>query len=73
MEEYHREFSKKVNIAPKVLKMLWLKEEKLDDVREALRFQKLEKFVRLSGNVYPDLSIPDFVRVKIYRLILWVL
>jgi len=35
--------------------MLWLKEEKLDDVREALRFQKLEKFVRLSGNVYPDL------------------
>jgi len=35
--------------------MLWLKEEKLDDVREALRFQKLEKFVRMSENVYPDL------------------
>jgi len=42
MEEYHREFSRKVIIAPKVLKMLWMKEEKLDDVREALRFQKLE-------------------------------
>ena len=55
MEEYNREVSRKVTIAPKVLKMLWLKEEKLDDVREALRFQKLEKFVRLSRNVYLDL------------------
>jgi len=54
MEEYHREFIRKVIIAPKVLKMLWLK-EKLDDVREALRFKKLEKFVRLSINVFPDL------------------
>jgi len=55
MEEYHRDFSRKVIIAPKVLKMLWLKKEKLDNVRETLRFQKLEKFVRLSENVYPDL------------------
>jgi len=38
MEEYHKSFSRKVIISPKVLKMLWLKEEKLDDVREALRF-----------------------------------
>jgi len=43
MGEYHKSFGRKVIIAPKVLKMLWLKEEKLDDVREALRFQKLEK------------------------------
>jgi len=35
--------------------MLWLKEEKLDEVRVILKFQNLEKFVRLSGNVYPDL------------------
>jgi len=55
VEEYHREFNRKVIISPKVLKMLWLKEEKLDDVRKALRFQKLEKFVRLSGNVNRDL------------------
>jgi len=64
MEEYHREFSRKVIIAPKVLKMLWLKEEKLDNVREALRFQKLEKFVRLSGNVYPGL-------VKVFLTNMW--
>jgi len=44
--------------------MLWLKEEKLDDVREALRFQKLEKFVRLFGNVYPDL-------VKVFLTNMW--
>jgi len=44
--------------------MLWLKEEKLDNVREALRFQKLEKFVRLSGNVYPGL-------VKVFLTNMW--
>jgi len=64
MEEYHKDFSRKVIIAPKVLKMLWLKEEKLDDVKEALWFQKLEKFVRLSRNVYPDL-------VKVFLTNMW--
>jgi len=64
MEEYHKSFSRKVVIAPKVLKMLWLKEEKLNDVREALRFQKLEKFVRLSENVYRDL-------VKVFLTNMW--
>jgi len=53
--EYHKAFSRKVIVAPKVLKMLWLKEDKLDDVREALSFQKLEIFFRLFGNVYPVL------------------
>jgi len=54
-----RDYSNKAIIAPMFLRMLWLKEENLDEVREALRFQKLEKFVRLSGNVYPNL-------VKVY-------
>jgi len=38
MEEYHKEYSKKAIITPKFLRMLWLKEEKLDEVREALKF-----------------------------------
>jgi len=55
MGEYHKSFSKKVIIALKVLKLTCLKDEKLDEVREALRFQKLEKFMKLSGCVYLDL------------------
>jgi len=44
--------------------MLCLKDENMDEIREALKFQKLEKFVRLSGNVYPDL-------VKVFLTNMW--
>jgi len=64
MQEFHKDYSRKVIIAPKCLRMLWLKEEKLDEVREALKFQKLEKFVRLSGNIYPDL-------IKVFLTNMW--
>jgi len=64
MQEFHRDYSRKVIIAPKFLRMLWLKEENLDDVRKALRLQKLEKFVRLLGNVYPNL-------VKVFLTNMW--
>jgi len=64
MEEYHREYSRKAIITPKFLRMLWLKEEKLDEIREALKFQRLEKFVKLSGNVYPYL-------VKVFLTNMW--
>jgi len=36
MQEFHKDYNRKAIIAPKFLRMLWLKEEKLDDVREAL-------------------------------------
>jgi len=64
MEEYHKKYRRKAIIASKFLRMLWLKEEKLDEVREALKFLKLEKFVRLSGNVYLDL-------VKVFLTNMW--
>jgi len=54
MQEFHRDYIRKTIIAPKFLRMLWLK-EKLDEVREALKFQKLENFMRLLKNVYPNL------------------
>jgi len=64
MEECHREYSRKAIIAPKFIKMLWLKEEKLDEVRETLKFQRLEKFVKLSGNICLDL-------VKVFLINMW--
>jgi len=64
IQEFHREYSRKVIITPKFIRMLWLKEQNLDEVKEILRFQKLEKFVRLSGNVYPNL-------VKVFLTNMW--
>jgi len=64
MQEFHRDYKRKAIIAPKFLRMVRLKEEKLDEVREVLKFQRLEKFVRLSGNVYPNL-------VKVFLTNMW--
>jgi len=61
MQEFHKDYSRK---APKFLRMLWLKEEKLDEVKEVLKFQRLEKLLRLLGNVYPDL-------VKVFLTNMW--
>jgi len=35
--------------------MEWLKEENLDEVRDIPKFQKLERFLKMSVNIYPDL------------------
>jgi len=64
IQEFHREYSRKVIIAPKFIRMLLLKEQNLDKVRQVLKFQKLEKFVRLPDNAYPDL-------VKVFLTNLW--
>jgi len=44
--------------------MEWLNEEKLDEVRDMLKHQKLEKFLKLCGNTYPDL-------VKVFLTNMW--
>jgi len=44
--------------------MKWLKEEKLDEVRDLLKHQKLKMFLKLSGNTYPDL-------VKVFLTNMW--
>ena len=54
IEEYYKLYSKKIIITPKVLSLEWLKEEKLDEVCDMLKFQKLDKFLKLIGNTYPD-------------------
>jgi len=38
-----------------MLSLDWLKEEKLGEVRSMLKFQKLDQFLKLTGNTYPDL------------------
>jgi len=38
IDDYYLLFSKKVIISPKVLSMDWLKEERLDEVRDILKF-----------------------------------
>ena len=57
-------YSRKIIILPKVLSLEWLKEEKLDEVRDMLKFQKLDKFFKLTGNTYPDL-------VKVFLTNMW--
>jgi len=64
IDEYYREYSRKAIISPKFIRMQWLKEEKLNEVRDLLKFQRLDRFVKLSGNTYPDL-------VKVFLTNMW--
>ena len=64
IEEYYKLYNKKMIIAPKVLSLEWLKEEKLDEVRDMLKFQKLDRFLKMTRNTYPDL-------VKVFLTNMW--
>jgi len=64
INDYYRRYSRKAIISPKFLSMEWLKEENLDEVRDILKFQKLERFMKMSGNTYPDL-------VKVFLMNMW--
>jgi len=64
IEEYYKLYSRKIIVTLKVLNLEWLKEEKLDDVRDMLKFQKLDRFLKLTGNTYPDL-------VKVFLTNMW--
>jgi len=64
IEEYYKLYSKKIIITLKVLSLEWLKEEKLDEVRDMLKFQKLDRFWKLTGNTYPYL-------VKVFLTNMW--
>jgi len=65
INEYHKEFSHKTFVNPKFLRMEFLRNENLNQVVDILKFQKLERFVKLSGNIYPDL-------VKVFLTNLWI-
>jgi len=62
--EYYKMYIRKIIVTPKVLSLEWLKEEKLDEVHNMLKFQKLDKFLKLTGNTYPDL-------VKVFLTNMW--
>jgi len=65
INEYHREFSQKAFVNPKFLRMEFLRNENLNQVVDLLKFQRLEGFVKLSGNIYPDL-------VKVFLTNMWI-
>jgi len=65
INEYHREFSRKAFVNPKFLRMEFLKNENLNQVANVVKFHKLERFVKLSGNIYPDL-------VKVFLTNMWI-
>jgi len=64
IEEYYKLYTRKIIITPKVLSLEWLKEEKLDEVCDMLKFQKLDRFLKLTGNTYRDL-------VKVFLTNMW--
>jgi len=64
IEEYYKLYSRKIIITPKVLSLEWLKEEKFHEVCDRLKFQKLDRFLKLTGNTYPDL-------VKVFLTNMW--
>jgi len=65
INEYHREFIQKAFVNPKFLRMEFLRNENLNQVEDILKFQKLEHFVKLSGNIYLDL-------VKVFLTNMWI-
>jgi len=65
INEYHREFSRKAFVNPKFLRMEFLKNENLNQVADLLKCQRLERFVKLSRNIYPDL-------VKVFLTNMWI-
>jgi len=64
IDDYYKLYSRKVIINPKVLSMDWLKEERLDEVKDMLKFKKLDRFLKLSGNTYPGL-------IKVFLTNMW--
>jgi len=54
---YLLEYNKIIINSPKNLKLSWLKDEKLHDVRKMLKHPKLAKFLNLTRNFFTNLSI----------------
>jgi len=65
INKYLIEFSRKIVNTPKYIKLYWLKFEMLVEVSEKLEFQELERFLGLSGNIYPDLVKVFFTNLKV--------
>jgi len=64
IKDYYKLYNRKIIITSKVLSLEWLKKEKLDEVRDMLKFEKLDRFLKLTGNTYPDL-------VKVFLTNIW--
>jgi len=65
IERYRFETSRKViKKNPKVVSFGCLKSQKLDDVRRLLKVQLLKRFLKMKGNIYPDLIRVFYTNLK---------
>jgi len=64
IDKHMREFSRKIINTPKLVRLDWLKSEMLLEVSELLEFQGLERFLGLTGNVFPDFGESVFHQSK---------
>ena len=55
IESFLHEMSKKVINTSELLSFKWLKEQNLKEVRKTLKNHKLQRFLDLNGNTFPDL------------------
>ena len=60
----HEMSRKQINI-PKVLEFSWMKEKKLEEPRELLKFQRLKPLLEIIGNVYPNLIKVFYTNVSL--------
>jgi len=55
INKYLLETSRKSVNTPKMVSFTWMKQQKMDTVRNILKEQRLKRFLELTGNIYPDL------------------
>jgi len=55
INKYLLETSRKGVNTPKMVSFTWMKQQKLDTVRSIPKEHKLKRFLKLTGNIYPDL------------------
>lgn len=68
---YLHEFSMKIINSSKFLRFEWLEQEEMNDVRRMLKHQNLEKFLNLTGNIYPNLVRVIFASLTFEGHLMW--
>ena len=66
INKYLLETSRKNVNTQKVVSFTWMKQQKLDSVRSFLKEKKLKRFLKLTGNIYPDLVKVFYTNLLLY-------
>jgi len=65
IEKFLHETSRKAINNPKLFSFSWLKEQKLFEVTNVLKEKMLKRFLKMSGNIYPDLVRVFYTNLQI--------